>query len=130
VYHRENRQQSVRLCSVHYTRLGVFWGKEDHVLFSHWSAVDLFQHNVPTMFSPEDLPEIKDVELLIGGDHGKGAFPFLMVAVIGYNDTARSSKILEFQIGKIDSTDDLMDYFRILLVDMEPGIWKMKPVNG
>jgi hypothetical protein len=101
------------------------------ILFSHRSATDLFRQYATTIFG-DDRGEasIDKLEILLGGDHGKGAFTFMFVLVIRYVDETKDPTILEFQIGQIDSTEDSMELLRPLLVDMELGVQEMEPVDG
>ena len=40
--------------------------------------------------------KIKKIEILFGGDHGKGAFSFLCIVIVRYKDDDDSPSIFEF----------------------------------
>jgi hypothetical protein len=101
-------------------------GQKKKILYSHRSAHDLFQCYGRTIFEGS-RNEIDKLELLLGGDHGKGAFTFLFVIVVRYKDSTRAPMIVELQLGQIDSTEDSMELLRPLLDDMVPGLKKLMP---
>jgi hypothetical protein len=56
-----------------------------------------------------------------------GAFTFLFVIVVRYNDKSHAPMIVELQIGQIDSTEHSMGLLRPLLDDMLLGLKKLMP---
>ena len=86
----------------------VIVGQKKKILYFHWSAYDLFQCYGRTIFE-DSRTEIDKLELLLGGDHGKGAFTFMFVIVVRYKDSTRAPMIVELQLGQIDSTKDSME---------------------
>jgi hypothetical protein len=99
----------------------VIVGHKKKILYSHRSAYDLFQCYGRTIFE-DSGNEIEKLELLLGGDHGKGPFTFLFVIVVRYKDPTWAPMIVELQLGQIDSTEDSMELLRPLLDDMMPGL--------
>jgi hypothetical protein len=96
-------------------------------LYSHRSVYDLFQCYGRTIYE-DSGKEIEKLELLLlGGDHGKGAFTFLFVIVVRYKDPTRAPMIVELQLGQIDSTEDSMELLRPSLDDMMAGLNKLMP---
>ena len=82
-------------------------------------ASEVFKHHSKLFFQHRD--EIKHLELLFGGDHGQGAFSFLMVVIVRYS-TDREDDKYELQLGEIDSTKDCVEILEPLLQMLEPGI--------
>jgi hypothetical protein len=104
----------------------VIEGHKKKILYSHRSAYDLFQHYARTIFE-DSQKEIDKLELLLGGDHGKGAFTFLFVIVVRYKDVTRAPMIVELQLGQIDSTEDSMELLWPLLDYMMAGLKELMP---
>jgi hypothetical protein len=104
----------------------VIVGHKKKILYSHRSAYDLFQCYGRTIFE-DSGNEIEKLELLLGGDHGKGAFTFLFAIVVRYKDPTRAPMIVELQLGQIDSTEDSMELLRPLLDAMMPGLNQLMP---
>jgi hypothetical protein len=100
----------------------VIIGHKKKMLYPHRSAYDLFQCYGRTIFEDSGNKEVEKLELLLGGDHGKGAFTFLFVIVVRYKDPTQAPMIVELQLGQIDSTEDSMELLRPLLDGMMPGL--------
>ena len=100
----------------------------EKISYHHRSAIELFRqysHNILV-----DAQHISNVELLFGGDHGKGAFTFMFVVIVRYsNNLQRQPGVFEFQLGQIDSVKDSEELLKPLMLDMEEGVLEMKPNN-
>jgi hypothetical protein len=101
-------------------------GQTKKILYSHWSVHDVFQCYGRTILEDRHN-KIDKLKLLLGGDHGKGAFTFLFVILVRYKDSTRAPMIVELQVGQIDSTKDSMELLWPLLDDMNPGLKKLMP---
>jgi hypothetical protein len=90
---------------------------------------DLFEHYAPELF--EGGCDIIDrIEILLGGDHrGKGAMTFLSVLIARYK-AKKNPKIMELQIGQVDSSKDTMKLLRTIVARITPGISRLKPKHG
>ena len=61
-------------------------------LFHIWSEADMMELYAPTIFVQKD--QIEKLELLFGGNHGKGAFTFLFVVVVWYQNEQQLPNVL------------------------------------
>ena len=77
-------------------------------------------HHASLIFS--DLDEINNIEVCLGGDHGKGAFSFMCAVIVWYSANNRNAKVFEFQIGQIESTKDKIELLQPLMEKMKPGV--------
>ena len=82
--------------------------------YSHRKLTELLNHYSLVLFDRKHLEEIEKVEVLLGGDHGKGAFTFLAIIIIRFK-TTKEPLILDLQIGQIDSQDDKLELLRPLV---------------
>jgi hypothetical protein len=100
-----------------------FKGKK--VLYSFRDVSKLFDFYLPEMLE-SFKKEIDKLELTLGGDHGKGAFTFLACLIIRFTDGS-DPKVMEFQIGEIDSETDSMELLLPLVKKLEVGLKSMNP---
>ena len=71
----------------------------------------------------DDLPNISQVEILLGGDHGKGAMNFVAVIIVRYKlSEINKPKIIELQIGQVDHSKDTMELLKVIVSKITPGI--------
>jgi hypothetical protein len=77
----------------------IFNGKK--VLYLFWDISKLFEFYLPEMLE-SFKQDIDKLELTLGGNHGKGGFTFLACLIIQCTD-GLDPKVMEFQIGEIDS---------------------------
>jgi hypothetical protein len=96
------------------------------ILISWRDLHKLAQHYEKELFEGGE-DNIDRIEILLGGDHGKGAMSFLAVFVIRYRQKDKEPKILEVQIGQVDSTSDTTELLKALVEKMTPGIMRMMP---
>jgi hypothetical protein len=89
---------------------------------------DLFEHYAPELFEG-GCERIDRIEILLGGDHGKGAMTFLAVLIVRYQ-AKKNPKIIELQIGQVDSSKDTMELLRTIVARITPGISRLKPKDG
>lgn len=99
--------------------------KVDH---SHGSAAAMFKKCAPSILL-EDKESMDKLEVLLGGDHGKGAFTFLCVVTVRHKGS-REPTVIELQTGQINSAKDSVELLQPLLEDMRVGIMEMNPVEG
>jgi hypothetical protein len=125
VFEREIREAGSNYVP-YVTTDGVIVGRKKNILYSHRSAYDLFQCYGRTIFE-DSGKRIEKLELLLGGNHGKGLFTFLFVIVVRYKDPTGAPMIMELKFGQIDSTKDSMELLWPLLDDMMPGLNKLMP---
>ena len=59
---------------------------------------------------------------MLGGDHGKGVFVYIDSIIFRYKNEVHGAKIIDLQIGGIDSGTYLMKYLMPLVQMMEPEI--------
>ena len=78
----------------------------------------------------EDVESIKKVEVLLGGDHGKGLMTFMAIVIIRYRSDMREDKVLELQIGQVDCQKDTIYLLKLILEKITPGIAAMNPKDG
>jgi hypothetical protein len=70
---------------------------------------------------------ITKCELSLGENHGKGAFTFLAVLFVRYQDPLEPPTILEFQIGEMSSMTDLVELLRQMTRKLEISLLKLSP---
>ena len=107
------------------TRVFSTGNKREKIRYHHRSAGVIFKKYVKTIVG-DKVHEIEKLELLFGGDHGKGAFTFLFVVIVRFID-GREPNLFEFQIGQIDSKDDSVTYLRPLIMDLQEGVQQLLP---
>ena len=79
----------------------------------------------------DDLPNISRVEILLGGDHGKGAMNFVAVIIVRYKlSEINKPKIIELQIGQVDHSKDTMELLNVIVSKITPGINRLCPKDG
>ena len=103
------------------------------ILFS-WRDLDELIHKYSSELF-ENLSSIDRLEILLGGDHGKGAMNFIAVIIVRYKVTKEQAqegepKILELQIGQVDHTKDNMFLLRHIIQKITPGITSLNPKEG
>ena len=103
------------------------------ILFS-WRDLDELIHKYSSELF-ENLSSIDRLEILLGGDHGKGAMNFIAVIIVRYKATKEQAqegepKILELQIGQVDHTKDNMFLLRHIVQKITPGITSLNPKEG
>ena len=84
-----------------------------------------------SFYLPEFVKEfekpIETMEIMLGGDHGKGSFTFLATLVIRFEDKL-DPYILEMQVGEIASAQALVELLKPLVKKLEEGLKDvMKP---
>jgi hypothetical protein len=92
--------------------------------------------SIPKMllfYLPEFLKEFKKpietMEIMLGGDHGKGSFTFLATLAIRFADRS-DPYILEMQVGEIASAQDSVELLKPLVKKLEEGLKDvMKPTG-
>ena len=84
-------------------------GKKKKVLYSWKDLSKVIIHYIENIM--EDNPElIEDIQICLGGDHGKAKFTFLALVAIRYPvNSGKKDLIMEFQIGQIDDEEDTME---------------------
>ena len=98
------------------------------ILFS-WRDLDkLLQSYATELF--QNLMNIRKLEILLGGDHGKGALNFLAVVIVQYNDAESEPKIIELQIYQLDHAKDTIHLLKHLVNKITPGIVRLEPTDG
>ena len=90
--------------------------------------IDLIKHYSQIIFLHID--KIETVELVFGGNHGKGAFTFMFVVIVRYRGNRRTPGVHEFQLGQIDTTKDNKEILAHLMEDMASGVMAMQPNDG
>lgn len=86
-----------------------------------------------SFYLPEFLKEFKklieSMEIMLGGDHGKGFFACLTTLVIQFADKL-DPYILEMQVREIAWTQDLVELLKPLMKKLELGLQDfMKPTG-
>ena len=99
------------------------------IIYHYWNLTSLLAHYSSVIFNKKHLHDIEKVEVLLGGDHGKGAFSFLAIIIVRFK-TFKSPIILDLQIGQIDSTEDKMNMLKPLLDMIQLDIKKMYPTSN
>ena len=72
------------------------------------------QHLARDLFTT-DMHQIENIEVMLGRDHGKGAFVFSATVIIWYTNDCHYAIIMDLQIGDIDSGTDYMEHLIPLL---------------
>ena len=54
------------------------------------------------MFSSDDY-YIDHIEIVLGGDHGKGIFMFIVAVIVRYTNEKQNAITIDIQIGEIES---------------------------
>ena len=81
-----------------------------------------------TIFGSYTTDTIEQIELLFGGNHGKGAFIFLMTVIVRFQSwLGLKDEFYNFQLGQIDTTSDTANLLQPLVKDLEVGIKKLQP---
>jgi len=104
-------------------------GKIKKVLYSWKDLSTIVEFYIENIM--ETSPElIKEIQICLGGDHGKGKFTFMALVAVRFKaDAEVPDKILEFQIGQIDEETDTIEFLKPLLERLEVGIRRMNPSN-
>jgi hypothetical protein len=89
-------------------------------------VADLLSFYTETIIIGANSRKIKTVELALGGDHGKGAFTFLVSLVIFYSDDdGKMPKCYDFVIGEIHYNEDSLELLMGLLEKQRPGLLRL-----
>ena len=105
----------------------------EKILFS-WRDLDgLIKKYACELF--DNLSSIERLEMLLGGDHGKGPMNFIAVMIVQYKATEDEAekcepKIVELQIGQVDHTKDNMFLLRHIVEKITPGNTPLNPKEG
>ena len=83
-----------------------FWYKEPHLLL---------QHQVNVIIKPEDLGDLKRVDLAVGGDSGGGFFRTMLKDLFRFNSKQSTSRI--FQIASVSYSKDDIEVFKKTVLD-------------
>lgn len=63
----------------------------------------------------DDFSNIDNVELVLGGDDGKGSYSLLVSIVIRFKDCHRDPDILDLECGRIEYYQDKIELLKILI---------------
>jgi len=72
----------------------------------------LLKHEVNSVLSHYDFIHLKHVDLVIGGDHGKGRFHMVKQLLLCYEDESNPTKDFVIQHGQIESTKDSLEVLK------------------
>lgn len=106
--------------------------KPRRVLYSWKDITDIISFYIENILGG-DPDNIDNIDIALGGDHGKGKFVFIAVFIVHYkrstgNDVSDNEPIdnhaVQLQIGQIDDSSDSADLLRPLLQELETGIRK------
>ena len=79
----------------------------------------------------EGYQNIKCIEILLGGDHGKGSMTFVVIIIVRYKDGLKTEpKVLELQLAQVNSTKDTMFLLKLIVGKITRGVTDMKPKDG
>ena len=70
----------------------------------------------------QDVEDIFNIEVLLGGDHGKGGMIFVAVLILRFRTENKNPNIIELQIGEVDSSKDMMELLHFIVEKVTPGI--------
>ena len=70
----------------------------------------------------QDVEDIFNIEVLLGGDHGKGGMIFVAVLILQFRTENKNPNIIELQIGEVDSSKDMMELLHFIAENVTPGI--------
>ena len=70
----------------------------------------------------QDLEEIFNIEVLLGGDRGKGDMIFVAVLILRFRTENKNPNIIELQIGEVDSSKDMMELLHFIVEKVTPDI--------
>ena len=73
---------------------------------------ELLKHEVNSVLSHYDFIHLKHVDVVIGGDHGKGHFCMVIKLLLHYKDESKPTKDFVFQNGQIESTKDSLEVLK------------------
>ena len=70
----------------------------------------------------QDVEDIFNIEVLLGGDYGKGGMIFVAVLILRFRTENKNPNIIELQIGEVDSSKDMMELLHFIAENVTPGI--------
>ena len=70
----------------------------------------------------QDVEDIFNIEVLLGGDHGKGDMIFVSVLILLFRTENKNPNIIELQIVEVDSSKDMMELLHFIVEKVTPGI--------
>ena len=74
-------------------------------LFFYRGLIDLFERYKEEIL--DDITNIDNIEVLLGGDHGKGLMTFMAVIIVRYKNDNEPTE-MELQLAQVNSAKDTM----------------------
>ena len=97
------------------------------ISFFYRGLIDLFQRYKEEIL--EDIHNIRNIEVLLGGDHGKGSMTFMAIIIVRYKNDNEPTE-MKLQLAQVNSAKDTMLLLRLIVSKITPGILVMKPKEG
>ena len=69
----------------------------------------------------QDVEDIFNIEVLLGGDHGKGGMIFISIFMLRFRTKNKNPKMIEQKIGEVDSLKDTMELLCFIVKKLTQG---------
>ena len=95
-----------------------------HKLLSHYVEVEeWFDYG-------DDFSNVDNLELVLGGDHGKGSYSLLASIVVRFKDHRRDPDVLDLECGRIEYHQDKIELLKILIEKLKPSLDRITSGSG
>ncbi len=66
--------------------------EKEKVNYCHKPVDELLEHEIPGLLDADFAKQLTSVDMVVGGDHGKGKFRMVLMVLLRTNDTSKTRR--------------------------------------